>query len=79
MHYVCISLAPSHCGPFQAFEQTSELIHSIFFEKGEEHKASEFIKYLSSPGVMFAFLCALWYVTFYKYVLASFKGMYMDS
>ncbi|XP_054713456.1 transmembrane channel-like protein 5 [Uloborus diversus] len=57
--YCIFVLDPSKCGPFRALENPNDVIRRLFFKKGEEHHASEFVKYLSSPGVMFAFFCAL--------------------
>ncbi|KFM77782.1 Transmembrane channel-like protein 7, partial [Stegodyphus mimosarum] len=53
------------CGPFKDFDKTGDLIRNIFFKKGEEYHASEIIKYISSPGVMFAVFCALCVVVYY--------------
>ncbi|XP_035215874.1 transmembrane channel-like protein 5 isoform X2 [Stegodyphus dumicola] len=63
--YVIFAIDPSMCGPFKDYDKTGDLIRNIFFKKGEEYLASEIIKYLSSPGVMFAVFCALCVVVYY--------------
>uniref|UniRef100_A0A061QLK4 Putative TMC-5 n=1 Tax=Cupiennius salei TaxID=6928 RepID=A0A061QLK4_CUPSA len=63
--YFIFALKPSNCGPFKEYKKTVEIIHEIFFAKGEEHETSEIVKYLSSPGVLFAVFCALCVILYY--------------
>ena len=58
--FLFCSINPSPCGPFQDYASTSDIIRDLFFEKGKEFEASEIVKYLTSPGVLFALFCALW-------------------